>query len=141
MDGVKLVLNALIGLAVFCGILYLAYVSTKYIGKRYSLSGKGNGNLKILDSISLGKDSRLCIVKAGQKYLLLGITQHNISLVSELAEEELELYREDLSETGGMSFSQALKINLAKKFGKEDPQVEKPPVNEEVSDDDKKDVG
>lgn len=141
MDGVKLVLNALIGLAVFCGILYLAYVSTKYIGKRYSLSGKGNGNLKILDSISFGKDSRLCIVKAGQKYLLLGITQHNISLVSELAEEELELYREDLSETGGMSFSQALKINLAKKFGKEDPQVEKPPVNEEVSDDDKKDVG
>ena len=119
MDGVKLILNALFGLALFCGILYLAYLSTKYIGKKYSTGGKAKGNLQILDCISLGKDSRLCIVRAGEKYLLVGISSHNISLVSELNENELNFGEKNSHSEGGMSFSEALKINIAKKFGKE----------------------
>lgn len=135
MDSVKLILNALFGLAIFCGILYLAYLSTKYIAKRYSFGGSTKGNLKILETVSVGKDSRLCIVKAGEKYLLVGISSHNISLVSELSEEELNIGEENSSGENTMSFSEALKINLAKKFGKETPQEDKP-LKEEVTGDD-----
>ena len=135
MDGVKLILNALFGLVIFCGILYLAYLSTRYIGKKYSLGGKSVGNLKILDSVSLGKDSRICIVCVGGRYFLIGITSHNISLLSELDEAELDFEKKETASENTMSFSDALKINIAKKFGKETPQEEKP-LNEEVSEDD-----
>ena len=41
MDIVKSVFTLIFGLILFAGILYLAYISTKFIGKRYMLSGKG----------------------------------------------------------------------------------------------------
>ena len=45
MDIVKSVFSLIFGLILFAGILYLAYISTKLIGKRYMLSGKGGRNL------------------------------------------------------------------------------------------------
>lgn len=139
METLKLLLNALFGLALFAVIMYLAYLATKYVGKRYSSGGaKGGKNLEILEAAAVGKDSRLAIAKAGEKYLLIGITPQSISLISELSPEELD-YRsqqDQLPET--MTFAQALKINLAEKFGKGTPEITKEKTEDSI--DDKKDV-
>lgn len=122
MDNLKLVFNALLGIVLFVGILYLAYITTKYIGKRYSLSGKSTRSLKIMETIGLGKDSQLAVVKIGEKYLLVGVTPQNVSLVRELDESDLTVADENEIPPEQMDFKTALQINIAKKFGKEPPR-------------------
>lgn len=122
MDIVKSVFTLIFGLILFAGILYLAYISTKFIGKRYMISGKGGRNLKILETVSVGRDMTIAIARAGERIFLIGITPDRINLISELNEEELLTpYSEEQSSSiqkGSISFADALKYNINKKFGK-----------------------
>jgi flagellar biogenesis protein FliO len=81
LEGIKLVLQLVFGLVLFAGILYLSYAATKYLAKRLSPDGRSGRNMKIIESLAIGKDSCLLIVKAGEKILLLGKTAGSISLV------------------------------------------------------------
>ena len=123
MDIVKSVFSLIFGLILFAGILYLAYISTKLIGKRYMLSGKGGRNLKILETVSVGRDMTIAIARAGERIFLVGITPDRINLLSELKEEDLLTpYSEaadELPKGGSISFADALKININKKLGRE----------------------
>ncbi len=124
----KSVFSLIFGLVLFVGILYLAYISTKLIGKRYSLNGKGGKNLKILESVPVGRDMSIAIARAGERIFLLGVAPDKISLISELSEEDLLVgYEAELPQnTGGaggkggnISFADALKYNINKKLGRD----------------------
>ena len=116
MEGIKLVLQLVFGLVLFVGILYLSYAATKYLAKRLSPDGRSGRNMKIIESLAIGKDSCLLIVKAGEKILLLGKTAGSISLVSELSADEIATAQETSAQSGQqMTFAEALKINIAKK--------------------------
>ena len=123
MDIVKSVFSLIFGLILFAGILYLAYISTKLIGKRYMLSGKGGRNLKILETVSVGRDMTIAIARAGERIFLVGITPDRINLLSELKEEDLLTpYSEaadELPKGSSISFADALKININKKLGRD----------------------
>lgn len=130
MENLKTLLSVIFCLVMFALILYLAYVTTKLIGKRYSVNGKSIKNLKILESISIGADRQLLIVKTCGKYLLLGATSHNVSLITELDKDELcEEINENNFQT--MSFSDALKKVCTEKFSKKNDTL-----NEEEAHDD-----
>lgn len=118
MEYFKSILSVIVVLAMFVGILYLAYITTKFIGKRYSVKGKQFKNLKVLETVAIGPDRQLMIVKTAGKCLLLGATPHNISLITELSEEMLdnEIPEEDVGVT--MSFTDALSKVTKEKFGK-----------------------
>lgn len=119
MDFLKNVLTVLIVLAMFVGILYLAYVTTKFIGKRYSVNGKSYKNLKVLETIAVGPDRQLMIVKTAGKYLLLGATPQNISLITELDQSQItDTISDDIAQP--MSFTEALKKVTKEKFLKKD---------------------
>jgi flagellar biogenesis protein FliO len=121
LEGIKLVLQLVFGLVLFAGILYLSYAATKYLAKRLSPDGRSGHNMKIIESLAIGKDSCLLIVKAGEKILLLGKTAGSISLVSELSADEIATAQETSAQSGQqMTFAEALKINIAKRMGKED---------------------
>lgn len=108
------VFGVLVGFAV---ILYLAYLATKILGKRMTIGGRGNKNIKILESVPLGQNKSLMIVEAAGKTFLLGITSNEISLVSELDGENLVADSSDKNaET--MEFSSALKKVLENNFGR-----------------------
>ena len=79
----KEILSVIVILLLFVGILYLAYITTKFIGKRYSVKGKSFNNMKILDTASIGQDRQLMIVKAAERVFLIGVTSNQISLISE----------------------------------------------------------
>lgn len=84
------VLTALGMLVLFVLVLALAYLATKWIGKRYGgRIGGSSGNIKILDRAALGPDRSLYIVEAAGKTLLIGATQQRIETLCELDPEAL----------------------------------------------------
>ncbi len=119
MDSNSLIGNigtAFMVLLVFVLILYLAYFATKRLGKRLSFRGVGNKNIKIIESVSLGQNKAIMIIQSGGKTLLVGMTQNEISLISEIDGEKLDL-NEDNTNGQTMEFSKAFKKVLEEKFG------------------------
>ena len=137
MEGVKLIFQLIFGLILFVGILYLSYIATKGISKKLSINGRGGKNLKIIESVSVGRESSMLLVKAGEKVLVVGATSHSLTLISELTPDEIT--EEDaslLSGTGNtMDFSEALKINISKLLNKDNSRK----VHEEDKNDKKHD--
>ncbi|MGE5676480.1 MAG: flagellar biosynthetic protein FliO [Pseudomonadota bacterium] len=76
-------------------ILGAAYYVTRFIAKR-GFGVSGNKNIKVVESINLGIDKSLLLVKVGEQYMLLGSTQKNISLLAEIDKEKLSI--ENVSE-------------------------------------------
>ena len=121
------VLLSLLWLVVCCAVvLGLAYWFTKHVvgrGRLGSLGiGGGTENLRVLDQLSLGKDQRLLVVCAGDRFLLLGVTASGISTLAELTPEEAEawLAREKTQlEQSPPSFTEALQKVLKQKVGGE----------------------
>jgi len=123
MELIKSVLMVIAVLVMFVAILYLAYVTTKFIGKRYSVKGKQFKNLTVIETVAIGPDRQLMIVKSAGKCLLLGATPQNISLITELDEEMIKDIPDEMtSET--MSFSDALRRVTKEKLGKKNQTEE-----------------
>jgi flagellar protein FliO/FliZ len=78
---------------VIAGLIY----SFVYFMKRFFLrgGGRGSGSLELLGSLTLGQKSKICIVKAGEKTLLVGVTGQQINTLSELDPGELDLESEN----------------------------------------------
>jgi flagellar protein FliO/FliZ len=77
-------------------ILLLAYVVTRMVavgsggrtGRRY-----GAERLNVLSQLTLGREQRLILVEAGDRYFLLGVTAGQITTLAELSREEAEACR------------------------------------------------
>ena len=73
----------LIAICAFLGI-------TLILIKKYALKSKKNKSqgfdLNVISRLSLHQKNHLFVVKAGQKTLLLGATDHNINILSDLSE-------------------------------------------------------
>lgn len=110
---IGVVFGVILGIAV---ILYLAYISTKLLGKRYSLKSVGGRKIKIIDSVSVGQGKIILIVKAGKKTFLVGAASESINLIGELDSEDF--IEEEISQETGMDFKTALKTVLEKNFGR-----------------------
>lgn len=84
-------------LAVTAAILILAWWATKQIARQPALQGFGgrlpNGEISILTQIPLGRGQRLVVVECAARYFLLGVTEHNISMLSELGEEDVQQWK------------------------------------------------
>ncbi len=84
----KGIITAVGTLIVVALILYLTYVVTKYIGKGVGIKTR-SGCMKVRDQIALGRDRAAAIVQIGTRFFLVGISASQISLLSELEEEDL----------------------------------------------------
>jgi len=111
-------------------ILCAAYFTTKYIAKK-GLYRAHNKNLKIIETVPLGIDKTLLLVKVGEQYLLLGSTQKCITLLKEVEQEKLniinaaevysnsvgeniEAYLDKLKNENGNAGANSIKHNLNK---------------------------
>ena len=107
-------------LTAVAAILVLAYLFTRYVAGRGGLSGfapAAGGKLRFLDQLSLGKDQKLAVVQAGERFLLLGVTPSGISLLTELTPEEAALWRQEdgHARPAPPSFKEALMDQLKKR--------------------------
>lgn len=68
----------------------LAYYTTRLIGgAKYGKGGRRN--LEIVESMGVGPQSFVHVLKVGKKYVLIGVTRGQVSLLTELEEEQLVL--------------------------------------------------
>ena len=100
-------------------IIVLAYLFTKYVAGKGGLLGPGGGTdqFKVLTRLSLGREQSLALVQAGERYFLLGVTSAQVTLVSELSQEEAQALYPSPSDPGAAppSFSEALRTVLKQK--------------------------
>ena len=72
-------------------VLAGAWIFTRWAGQ--NLGGgfpavSRSGRLRVLDRAGVGRDQSLLVVRAGQRYLLLGSTPAGLTLLAELTAEE-----------------------------------------------------
>ena len=73
---------------IFGIVLVIAYVCTRWIaGARYR-HGIG-GNLQLLESIALGQQAYLQLVRVGGRYFVVGLTKNGITQICELDAAEV----------------------------------------------------
>ncbi len=92
----KAIITLLVSFVVIIGIYLLI---RKYAGKMNAVKA-GSDNMEILAKMSLPPKSYLYVVKAGNKKLLLGVTEKSIATLAELDSENAVISQnEDIPET------------------------------------------
>lgn len=97
-------------LLILGSILFLAYVITRYIAMKAGRSLRGR-NIKIIESVSLGIDRGLFLVKVGKQLFLLSSTNKGIELLTSVNGEDIE-------ETAGEPDGLPTGTVIAEKFSK-----------------------
>ena len=93
MENWPQILSVLGLLAVVLLVLVGAYFFTRWAGQNMGgglFAASRAGRIRVLDRAAIGRDQALLVVKAGQRYLLLGSTPAGLSLLVELTREEGE---------------------------------------------------
>ena len=112
------VLSLLGALAAILLVLVGASVFTRWAAKGgllHSLgSASGSGQLQVLDRVSLGKDQWMLVVRAGERYFLLGSAPTGLSVLCELTQEEGAVWsspssHDDLSQRPAPEFGALLR--------------------------------
>jgi len=75
--------EVLLMLLAFGSILFLAYITTRYIGAKTSRTMMSK-HINVVETISLGTDKKLHLIKAGEQYLLISSTSKSVELISEI---------------------------------------------------------
>jgi flagellar protein FliO/FliZ len=81
------VFKALLYLIGFCALLFLTYVTTRYVGRK-QINAMKSKNINVIETVMLGADKRLHLVKAGKDYLLIASTGKSVEFLSKVDLEE-----------------------------------------------------
>ena len=94
----------------------LAYWFTKYVLGKKQFGMKKMDGLEVLAAMNVGKSQRIAVIRAGNRYFLIGLTEQNITKISELTEEEVSCWTEKQPEEKNPSFGEAFREQLEKKL-------------------------
>ncbi|MCX7708915.1 MAG: flagellar biosynthetic protein FliO [Clostridia bacterium] len=111
-------------LIVFAAMLFLAYVTTRYIGGKASKALKGKF-ITIIDTVSIGIDKHLHLVKVGEEYLLIASAGKSVEFLAQVGMNDVNM--EEITENNSVfdfknlfdKYLQALKVS-GKKESKEE---------------------
>lgn len=98
-------------LLIFLVVLVITAFVTRYVGGVQKSLGQGK-NIKVIDTSRIAPNKYLQIVKVGDKYYCIGITQDQITLISEIDEKSL-LFKD---ESQNISFADLLNKFTEKKL-------------------------
>lgn len=91
-------------------VILLAYISLRLTNQYLSKQGKGK-SIQVMERIPINNKSTLCVVKAGEEYLLLGVSDNNIQMIKKLEKDEVVDYA---AYNQGISFKDAMNIHFKK---------------------------
>jgi flagellar protein FliO/FliZ len=86
--GISSILNTFAILFIFCAVLFLSYVASRFLGIKAGKMLKGK-NINIVESIALGLDKQLHLVKVGEKFILIATSGKNIQMLTEITPQEM----------------------------------------------------
>ena len=75
---------------IFLVVLALTYFTARWIGG-YQRINMRNKNMQIIESINVGNNKYICLVKAGEVYLVVAIGKDEITMLAQLTEEQLSV--------------------------------------------------
>jgi flagellar protein FliO/FliZ len=93
-NGAEYVFQLIWYLIAFLLVIGVAFYITRFIGQstlRYTRST----NLQVIDYIILGRDKGLYIVKVGDKFFLIGVSNNNITYLTEINKEDMKVPTND----------------------------------------------
>lgn len=76
---------------VFTFVVGLAYFASRFLGKKFGAVNLSKSS-KVLESLQLGQNQVLYVVEIAGEVLLIGVTEHNITLLNKIT-DELEIGR------------------------------------------------
>ena len=89
------VLKVILLLIGFCALLFLTYITTRYIGGKQNKAMRSK-NISILETVSLGMDKRIHLIKAGNEYVLIASTSKSIEFLTTINIDESEPEQETI---------------------------------------------
>ena len=92
--------------AVFAVVLVMAYFAARFIGGRFNAARMAAGGGRILEHLPLGPNRSVCTVEIAGRVFLLGVTDHNISLLGEITDKDLIEHLHEQAVNSGDMFSQ-----------------------------------
>lgn len=81
MGTIDYILRIILFLIGFGALLFLTYVTTRYIGRKQIRSMTGR-NISIIETVMLGPDKRLHLVRAGKSYVLIATTSRSVEYLA-----------------------------------------------------------
>ena len=118
LDGLGSLFSLIWLLVCVLAVVVLAWLVTRYVAGRGGTIGMSGGSerFKVLARLPLGREQSAVLVKAGEKYLLLGVTPSEVALLKELTPEEAEaVYASPPDQPPPPSFGEALRTVLKQK--------------------------
>ena len=118
LDGLSSLFSLIWLLVCVLAVVVLAFLFTRYVAGRGGVLGASGGSerFRVLSRLSLGREQSAVQVKAGEKYLLLGVTASEVNLLKELTAEEAEaVYALPPDQPPPPSFGEALRTVLKQK--------------------------
>ena len=118
LDGLDSLISLIWLLVCVLAIVVLAWLFTRYVAGRGGTIGMPGGSerFRVLARLPLGREQSAVLVKAGEKYLLLGVTASGITVLKELTQEEAEaVYALPPDQPAPPSFGEALRAVLKQK--------------------------
>ena len=118
LDGLGSLFSLIWMLVCVLAIVVLAYFFTRYVAGRGGAIGVSGGSerFKVLARLPLGREQSAVLVKAGETYLLLGVTASEVTVLKELTSEEAEaVYALPPDQPAPPSFGEALRAVLKQK--------------------------
>ena len=131
---------------IFSLVLALAGVTALMLGVIYILKGlltrvtgtKGGKGMSVISCLGVGQDRQVVAVRAGNKYLLLGVSGAGINMLCELSEEDIDVIRSsDAASDPGRAFSDFLSARM--RSDEQRTCKESPFLKKKGSEDDDKD--
>ena len=96
---------------IFSSILFLSYITTRYLANKTGRISKGK-YLNIIETVAFGKDKYLHLIKVGNEFMLLSSSGKGIELIGRV---EIDNYAENAyNERNQFNFNNMLKYNIDK---------------------------
>lgn len=79
----------------FAVVIGLAYFASRFLGKKLG-SLSANGSSRIINTLSFGTNRAVYTVEIAGKFLILGVTDHNITVLQEITDlQEIEKMKKE----------------------------------------------
>ena len=73
--------------AVFAFVVVMAYFASRFLSGRFQRQSSETGG-RLMEHLALGPNKSVCVVEIGGRVLLLGVTDHQITLLGEIEDPE-----------------------------------------------------
>ena len=73
---------------IFAFVLVITYFTAKWVGG-YQKMSMFNKNLQVIESLKITPNKFLCLIKAGDVYLVIAVGKDEVTLLTQLTKEQL----------------------------------------------------